>query len=117
MDIKRNLALNDGVVTYHLARLEKDGLVRSAIRGARKRYYPADMRIPVENGGELHEIQQRILRFVEQAPGMPVAVLAEQLGVSYQLALYHVRKLSHGHQVDLERAGLRLRAYPGRTEQ
>jgi DNA-binding transcriptional ArsR family regulator/PKD repeat protein len=114
MDVKRNLDLNDGVVTYHLARLEKDGLVRSAIQGARKRYYPAGMRVPVENGGELHEIQQRILRFVVQEPGMPVAVLAEQLGVSGQLALYHLRKLAQGQQVDLERAGLRLRAYPGR---
>ncbi len=114
MDIKRNLDLNDGVVTYHLARLEKERLIRSAIRGARKRYYPAEMRVPLENGGELHEIQQRILRVVAASPGMPVAVLAEQLGVSTQLALYHLRKLSQAERVDLERAGLRLRAYPGR---
>ena len=117
MDIKRNLDLNDGVVTYHLARLEKEGLIRSAIHGARRRYYPAEMRVPLENGGELHEIQQRILRFVGEAPGVPVAVLAEQLGVSNQLALYHLRKLSQGQRVELERAGLRLRAYPGRTEE
>jgi DNA-binding transcriptional ArsR family regulator len=117
MDIKRNLDLNDGVVTYHLARLEKEGLIRSAIRGARRRYYPAEMRVPLENGGELHEIQQRILHFVGEAPGVPVAVLAEQLGVSNQLALYHLRKLSQGQRVELERAGLRLRAYPGRTKQ
>jgi len=117
MDIKRNLDLNDGVVTYHLAHLEKEGLIRSAIRGARKRYYPAEMRVPLENGGELHEIQQRILRFVGEAPGVPVGVLAEQLGVSNQLALYHLRKLSQGQRVELERAGLRLRAYPGRTEE
>jgi predicted ArsR family transcriptional regulator len=75
------------------------------------------MRVPLENGGELHEIQQRILHFVGEAPGVPVAVLAEQLGVSNQLALYHLRKLSQGQWVELERAGLRLRAYPGRTKQ
>ena len=113
MDIKRNLALNDGVVTYHLARLEKEGMIRSHILSARKRYYPAEMRIPAENGGELHEIQQRILRVVATSPGMPVSVLAEQLGVSTQLALYHLRKLSQTQRVGLERAGLRLRAYPG----
>jgi predicted ArsR family transcriptional regulator len=45
---------------------------------------------------------------------MPVAVLAEQLGVSGQLALYHLRKLAQGEHLDLERVGLRLRAYPGR---
>jgi len=115
-DVKRNLELNDGVVTYHLARLEKDGLIRSEIRGARKRYYPAEMRVPMENGGELHDIQQRILRVVTASPGMPVSALAEQLGVSTQLALYHLRQLSRTARVDLERPGLRLRAYPGRAE-
>ena len=115
MDIKRNLGLNDGVVTYHLARLEKDALIRSAIQGARMRYYPAEMRVPLENGGELHEIQQRILRVIAQAPGMPVAVLSEQLGLSTQLTLYHLRKLAQGGRVQLERSGLRLRAFPPRT--
>jgi len=117
MDLKRNLDLNDGAVTYHLARLEKDGLVRSAIRGARKRYYPAQMRVPLENGGELHEIQQRILRVVAASPGMPVSVLAEQLGVSTQLALYHLRKLSQAQRLELGRSGFRLRAYPGEGEE
>jgi len=112
MDIKRNLVLNDGAVTYHLARLEKDRLVRSAIQGARKRYYPEGMRVPLENGGELHEIQQRILRYVAQEPGMPVALLAEHLGVSGQLALYHLRKLAGAKRVELARTGLQLRAYP-----
>jgi len=113
MDIKRNLNLNDGVVTYHLAWLEKDSLIRSAVRGARKRYYPAGMRVPLENGGELHEIQQRILRFVASQPGMPVALVAEQAGVSYQLALYHLRRMTKSNFVDLERRGLRLHAVPG----
>ncbi|HLE45588.1 MAG TPA: Ig-like domain-containing protein, partial [Thermoplasmata archaeon] len=116
MDIKRNLQLNDGVVTYHLARLEKDVLIKSAIRGARKRYYPAQVRVPLENGGELHEIQQRMLRLVAKEPGMPVALLAEQLGVSYQLALYHLRKLAGADHVGLERRGLRLRAFPESRE-
>ena len=113
-DVKRNLGLNDGVVTYHLARLEKDGMIRSEIRGARKRYYPSEIRVPMENGGELHDIQQRLLRAVTASPGMPVSILAEQLGVSTQLALYHLRQLSQTARVELQRPGLRLRAYPGR---
>ncbi|HKZ47961.1 MAG TPA: PKD domain-containing protein, partial [Thermoplasmata archaeon] len=113
MDIKRNLDLNDGVVTYHLALLEREELVRSAVRGARRRYYPAGMHVPLENGGELHEIQQRLLRFVAKQPGMPVALLAEQTGVSYQLALYHLRRLARSDHVGLERRGLRLHASPG----
>jgi len=112
MEIKRNLGLNDGVVTYHLARLEREGEIRSSIQGARRRYYPVGMRIPAEDGGDLHEIQRRLLHAVAQEPGMPVAILAEQLGVSSQLALYHLRKLARTHRVGLERHALRLRVFP-----
>ncbi len=115
-DVRRNLDLNDGVVTYHLAKLEKDGRIQSQIRGARKRYYPVGVPMPLENGGELHEIQQRIVRLVAQEPGMPVSMLAEQLGVSSQLALYHVRKLAGSNHLGLERHGLRLCAFPGPPE-
>src|SRR3972149_6730658 len=71
------------------------------------------MRVPLENGGELHEIQQRLLGLVAKQPGMPVALLAEQSGVSYQLALYHLRRLVTSNHIGLERRGLRLHALPG----
>jgi len=63
------------------------------------------------------QIQQRILRVVAASPGMPVSVLAEQLGVSTQLALYHLRKLSQAQRLELGRSGFRLRAYPGEGEE
>jgi DNA-binding MarR family transcriptional regulator len=111
-DIKTNLGLHNGSATWHLMKLEKDGIIKSQIRGSRRLYFPANMPLPFEDGGDLHEIEKRMLHMVKSDPGMTVKVLAEELGVSSQLALYHMRKLSQKGLVSLERRGLRLKAYP-----
>src|SRR3989304_3016426 len=68
MWLKRNVGRNDGVVTYPPARLEREGEIRSSIQGARRRYYPVGMRIPAEDGGDLHEIQRRLPPPVARGP-------------------------------------------------
>jgi len=110
MDIKNNLKLDNGPLSWHLMRLEKDGEIKARIERTRRTYYPAGVPLPVENGGELHEIERRLLKAVERDTGKQVKMLAEELGVSSQLALYHLRKLSQKGLVSLERRGLRLRA-------
>jgi len=111
-DIKTNLGLHNGSATWHLMKLEKDGIIKSQIRGSKRLYFPANMPLPFEDGGDLHEIEKRMLQMVKTDPGMTVKVLAEELGVSSQLALYHMRKLSQKGLVSLERRGLRLKVYP-----
>jgi len=109
-DIKRNLSLNNGTLTYHLDVLERERLVRAVNRGSRKMFYTMEVR-PAEDGGGLHEIQQRILRVLGEAPGAAVPDLAAVLGISRQLALYHLRLLVSQDLVRLERRGLRLIAF------
>ncbi len=111
-DIKRNLDLNNGALTWHLKKLEDEGVIKSKVMGARKRYFPKEATVPVENGGELHYLQQRLLRAVAGEPGSPVAVLAAALGTTKQVTLYHLRSLSVKGLVRLERRGLGLRAFP-----
>jgi len=115
-DIKRNLGLANGEAAYHLQVLEREGIIRSVTKGARHIYYPAGMPIP-ENGGGLHEIQRRILEHVEGAPGMLIRDLASLLGISSQLALYHVRKLGEEGLVKSERQGLKFRVFPTTPEE
>ena len=112
-DIKRILALNNGSVSWHLMKLEKEGVIKSHVRDGRRRYYPKDVALPMENGGELYEVQRRLLREVEKDPGLAVSLLAEKMGMSSQLALYHLRKLSEKGYVNLERKAFRLAAVPG----
>ena len=111
-DIKTNLDLSSGSLTWHLMKLEKEEVIKSTVQGTRKRYYPAKMPIPKENGGQLHEIERRLLAAVKADPGKPVKVLAEELGMSSQLALYHLRKMDQKGLISMERRGLSLRVYP-----
>jgi len=109
--IRQNLGLKNGTLSWHLMKLEKEGIIKSRVQGTRRRYYPKGATIPAENGGELREIEQRLLKAVEEDVGRSVKELAEELGVSSQLALYHIRRLSQKGFVNLERKGLRLRVY------
>lgn len=110
-DIKRNLGLTNGTLTYHLDVLEKQGYVRAVVRGARKMIFPVGVQ-PPEDGGGLAEIQRRLLGALVEAPGIAIADLAASLGISRQLALYHTRLLAGRGLVRLERRGLRLIGYP-----
>jgi DNA-binding transcriptional ArsR family regulator len=109
--IRQNLGLKNGTLSWHLMKLEKEGIIKSRVQGTRRRYYSKGAAIPAENGGELREIEQRLLKAVEEDVGRSVKELAEELGVSSQLALYHIRRLSQKGFVNLERKGLRLRVY------
>jgi len=109
-DIKRNLGLGNGTLTYHLTILEREGIVRSQVRGSRKLFFPREARLP-EDGGGLHEVQLRMLRAVQAIPGLAVTDLAGALGITSQLALYHLRDLAAKGRIRFERRGLRLRCY------
>jgi hypothetical protein len=109
-DIRRNLQLGNGELAYHLSVLEREGVIQSVTKGAKRAYYPADMPVP-EDGGGLHEIQQRLLKHIADVPGMNVRDLAGVLGVSTQLALYHLRKIREVGYVRLERQGTKLHVY------
>jgi len=111
-DIKRNLRLANGTATWHLRKLELAGVIRSRADGTRRRYYPSDVPLPRENGGELPEIQQRLVQRVTKDPGQPIRLIAEELGISSQLALYHLRNLREKGLLRLERRGWWLSAYP-----
>jgi len=110
-DIKRSLGLAAGPLTYHLAVLEREGLVRSVPNRARRLFYSSDAPVP-ENGGDLRALQGRMLGILKADPGIAVSGLAAVLGVSRHVALYHIRKLVRADLVRLERRMARLRAYP-----
>lgn len=60
----------------------------------------------------MNEIQRRLLKALNEAPGIAIADLASSLGISRHLALYHVRLLAGQGLVRLERRGVRLCGIP-----
>jgi len=108
-DLKRNLQLENGVLAYHLSILEKENLLRSRTKGTRRLYYPIEA-VPIEDGG-LHQLQQRMLEVLQAKPGQTVRELSDTLGVSRQLAIYHLRVLTSRGMARLSRDGLKIKCY------
>ena len=109
--IKKNLDLTNGTLTYHLVVLEREGFVKSQLRGTRRFYYPKGTKMP-DNGTGFPAIKDDIITRVKETPGITVRDLAALIGVSRQLTNYHLRALIQEGYVQVERRGMKTRCYP-----
>jgi predicted transcriptional regulator len=98
-------------LTYHLDVLEREGFIKSQLRGTRRFYYPKESKMP-DNGTGFPAIKEDIIMRVEETPGITVSDLASLVGVSRQLTNYHLRALIQEGYVRMERKGMRFRCYP-----
>jgi predicted transcriptional regulator len=103
--VARSLRIAVGTTRYHLDALRREGLIYKRDTNSRARYY-------VSNGGaevnrlfarhwEYREVRLRVLDALRRMEDAPPAKIAKHLGVSRQLASYHL--------ASLERAGLARR--------
>ncbi|HWG92484.1 MAG TPA: winged helix-turn-helix transcriptional regulator [Candidatus Thermoplasmatota archaeon] len=105
--IGRALNLTYGTLTYHLYRLEKEGIIVTSEDGLFKRYYlSAGRRRPVKEEvveaeespklslESLREGERQIFEDILAHPGSPQAMVAERLGLSRQALHYHIKRLS-----------------------
>ena len=91
-DLKRLSRRNTRDVAVHLRILERLGVIQSLREGTKQRFYCASPEAgSLSSVGELRE---SIIRLVEQVPGITEAQIARRLGVSQQLANYHLRLLA-----------------------
>lgn len=87
--LRRRLAVGVGTLSYHLSRLEAEGLVQRRRRGNRLEFYPpgqADIGPP--------GLDARIADHLRRNPGAGPADVARALGVSRQSVHYHLRRPS-----------------------
>jgi WD40 repeat protein/predicted transcriptional regulator len=103
--IKRALSLNNGALAYHLKVLERAEIIKSRQDGMFKRFYPASMRIPAENGGEVSEIQKVLLNKIAESPGISQKEIAILLGLSKGVINYHVKVLLAKQLLKIEKRG------------
>lgn len=109
--IKRALGLNNGALAYHLKVLERAELIKSKQDGMFRRFYPAGMRIPRENGGEISEIQRILLCEIAESPGINQKEIATLLGLSKGVINYHVKVLCGKRLLQMEKRGRKTHCY------
>ena len=93
-EIRENLGLSNGTLSYHLRTLEVAGFIRSEREGMYKRFFAADAQ--PDRGGEgirLSTLQKILVEILRRNPGSPQRDLALQAGVTQQTVSYNLRIL------------------------
>lgn len=112
--VSRAVGESLGEVRYHLHVLGKAGLVRSEKVRFRKRYYPVHTGSEAERN-ELfqrywhhRDLRSRVLQTVELEGPVRPAQLARTIGISRQLASYHLDRLAVSGRVARDGAAYRV---------
>jgi WD40 repeat protein/predicted transcriptional regulator len=109
--IKRALGLNNGALAYHLKVLEKARIIKSRQNGMYKRFYPASMNVPKENGTQISEIQRLVLIKTLESPGISQKEIARLLGLSKGVINYHIKVLFNKQMLKIEKRGRKTHCY------
>lgn len=98
--ITRSLHISLGAGRHHLVVLAKEGLVRSERMGSRLRYFtnPSSASVPLNDTfkeyWKYRDLRVRVWSAVHRLPDARPSTVAESLGVSRQLAAYHLNRLT-----------------------
>jgi len=113
--IKAALDLNNGTLAYHLQRLENESVIKSAMDGAHRRYYPVGMKVPEPKVDALTEVQRIIINRISETPGISQRDIGALMGLSSATVNYHVERLLAKGVMRRERAGMRYRCFVNET--
>ncbi len=97
--IVRHLDLSQGTATHHLAVLVKKGLLGIERQNGRIRYYPkgegskTDWNALYAKHWEYRDLRLRVLFVLRNIGAAKAATVARSLGISRQLAAYHLERL------------------------
>lgn len=102
--IARSVEVSVGEARHHINVLMRRGRVREQKTSGRCRYYlngtaAVDRNEAFEAFWTLRECRQRVLRFVQDRGEVTPSCVAAALGISRQLASYHLRQLAASGQV------------------
>ena len=103
----RELDLSNGLATYHLEVLEREGFIRSVRDGTLRRFYAADVRVPSEARLTPAQVESAIRDMVYKHPGISQKQLIEELGLARRVVGYHLH--------EMVRAGVLVAAQRGRN--
>jgi parallel beta-helix repeat protein len=112
--IKDDLDLGSGQLVYHLKQLEEAHMVYSREDGVKKRFYPAEVPRSKKATPNISDIQEEILGIVEDNSGIVQKKIASSVGISRQVAGYHLTKMEQKGLIDKEVVGREAKYYASR---
>ena len=102
------LDLNNGTLVYHLEVLQRDGFVTSRQDGMYRRFYPKGVKppLPLENGTS--ETQTRILKAIQEMPGITQKELVRLFGLRQSTLAYQMERLESMGYIAAEKRGRKV---------
>jgi DNA-binding MarR family transcriptional regulator len=111
--IRRQIGVKNGTLSYHLGVLEKTELIKSRREGLKYRaFYPTGMNFPKEERFRLTDLQIRIIASITNHPGMTQKEIAALLSLKPQTVNYNIKVLDQAGLIDVEKKGRKTICYP-----
>lgn len=105
-EIMRALNIKNGVLSYHLYVLEKEGFIFSNRNGLRYRiFYPAGENADTPDRVRLTKLQKSILNLIKQNPGITQKEMINMLNKSQQTISYNVNILKRMGKIRSKKEG------------
>ncbi|UCG70152.1 MAG: winged helix-turn-helix transcriptional regulator [Thermoplasmata archaeon] len=106
--IMKDLNLKNGVTSYHLAKLEKEGYITSKHEGLYRRFFVEGAST---NDLPQSKIRSEIINIIINKPGISQTEIASSIGVSIQVVNYHVGILREANFIKLVKEGYRTKCF------
>jgi predicted transcriptional regulator len=110
--IKQDLELGSGQLVYHLKQLKDANMIYSREDGVKKRFYPAHIPKPKSEPYHISDIQEKILGIIRNNSGIEQKKIASSMGISRQVAGYHLSIMERKGVIDKKNVGRQSRYYP-----
>jgi len=108
-EIKRQLTLNNGVLSHHLRTLEREHYIKSKKDGLYRRFFLRHQPVP---NIILNASQKQILNYLVHHPGSSQSEIALNLGISRQTVNYHALPMEKMGAIRIARHGRHSLCYP-----
>ncbi len=108
-EMRRELDLKQGVLSYHINILEKNEFIKSIQDGAYRRFYLYDDKI--EFSFKLQDIQKLILKAITETPGITQSKISKLIGRNKMIVNYHMKILLETGILQIEREGRETHCY------
>lgn len=110
--IRRDIDVKNGTLSYHLRVLEKTELIKSRREGMRYRaFYPKHMNFPKEQRFRLTDLQIEIINVIKKHPGVNQKDIAKTLQKKPQTINYNIKILNQAEIIVVKRKGRKTGCY------
>lgn len=105
--IGRQLDLSEGMLRYHLKRLQQTKKIKVETDGKYKYYYPIDYQNPISHT----PIQKIIINILLENPGLTSLEIAKKMGKERQTIIYHMNKLTEKDMIKSKKVNKKVHWY------